>query len=154
MWRKMVRSMGFFDTEYVVTQNEEETEELGAALAKTLAPGMIVALRGGMGAGKTAIARGIARGLGFSGRVTSPTFAIVNEYLGDVPIFHFDLFRLSGADELFEIGFEDYMSRGGVLVIEWLENAEDACLPDVEVALAPVAGNDMMREIEIKRRSL
>ncbi len=142
------------NTKCALTQSEEETEALGEALAKTLTPGMIVALRGGMGAGKTAITRGIARGLGFSGRVTSPTFAIVNEYLGDVPIFHFDLFRLSGADELFEIGFEDYMSRGGVLVIEWLENAEDACVPDVEVALAPVAGNETAREIEIKRRSL
>ncbi len=154
MWRKTVRSMDCSNTKCALTQSEEETEALGEALAKTLTPGMIVALRGGMGAGKTAITRGIARGLGFSGRVTSPTFAIVNEYLGDVPIFHFDLFRLSGADELFEIGFEDYMSRGGVLVIEWLENAEDACVPDVEVALAPVAGNETAREIEIKRRSL
>ena len=106
---------------------------------------------GGMGMGKTAMTRGIARGLGFSGRVTSPTYAIVNEYSGDIPLFHFDLFRLSCADELFDIGFEEYLARGGVSVIEWFENAEDACDADFEVHISPIDDDLDARQIQIKR---
>ena len=105
--------------------SERETEALGERLGARLRPGCVVALKGGMGAGKTALVRGIARGLGFDGRVTSPTYAIVNEYPSDPPLFHFDLYRLSGADELFDIGFEEYLERGGVCVIEWADLIEE-----------------------------
>lgn len=104
-----------------------ETEALGAALAKLLWPGAVVAFTGDLGAGKTAFVRGMAQGLGVAGRVTSPTFTIVNEYEGGrLPLFHFDLYRLASSDELFEIGWEDYLRRGGVCAVEWSENAADA----------------------------
>ena len=76
--------------------------------------------------GKTAFTRGLARGLGCRGRVTSPTFTIVNEYSGDIPLFHFDMYRLGGEDELFDIGWEDYLARGGVCAVEWSENVAEA----------------------------
>lgn len=116
-----------------ITKNERETESIGENFAKSLKPGCIVALRGEMGAGKTVFVRGVARGLGISGRVTSPTYTVVNEYNGEVPLFHFDLYRLGSADELFEIGFDDYLSRGGVCLIEWFEKAEDEYAPDIVV---------------------
>ena len=104
-----------------------ETEALGAALAKLLWPGAVVAFTGDLGAGKTAFVRGMAQGLGVAGRVTSPTFTIVNEYEGGrLPLFHFDLYRLASSDELFEIGWEDYLRGGGVCAVEWSENAAGA----------------------------
>ena len=104
-----------------------ETEALGAALAKLLWPGAVVAFTGDLGAGKTAFVRGMAQGLGVAGRGTSPTFTIVNEYEGGrLPLFHFDLYRLASSDELFEIGWEDYLRRGGVCAVEWSENAAGA----------------------------
>lgn len=104
-----------------------ETEALGAALAKLLWPGAVVAFTGDLGAGKTAFVRGMAQGLGVAGRVTSPTFTIVNEYDGGrLPLFHFDMYRLGSADELFEIGWEDYLGRGGVCAVEWSENVAEA----------------------------
>ena len=104
-----------------------ETEALGAALAKLLWPGAVVAFTGDLGAGTTAFVRGMAQGLGVAGRVTSPTFTIVNEYEGGrLPLFHFDLYRLASSDELFEIGWEDYLRRGGVCAVEWSENAAGA----------------------------
>ena len=104
-----------------------ETEALGAALAKLLWPGAVVAFTGDLGAGKTAFVRGMAQGLGVAGRVTSPTFTIVNEDEGGrLPLFHFDLYRLASSDELFEIGWEDYLRRGGVCAVEWSENAAGA----------------------------
>lgn len=105
-------------------RSEQETESLGEFMAGQISPGAVVAFRGGMGAGKTAFVRGFARGLGEKGRVTSPTYTIVNEYLTTPPLFHFDLYRLESTDELFEIGFDDYLSRGGICMIEWSENAD------------------------------
>ena len=113
-----------------VSKSEQETTELGERFAKTLRPGTVVALYGGLGAGKTAFVRGMARGLGLNARVSSPTFTIVNEYPGPVPLFHFDMYRLGGADELFEIGWEDYLDRGGICAVEWSENVEEAFFPD------------------------
>ena len=105
----------------------EETEALGRALAQRLAPGAVVAFTGDLGAGKTAFVRGMAQGLGIAQRVTSPTFTIVNEYEGGrLPLFHFDMYRLGSADELFDIGWEDYLARGGVCAVEWSENVSDA----------------------------
>ncbi len=108
-----------------ISRSEGETEALGTRLAGVLTPGAVVALYGDLGAGKTAFARGLARGLGVTGRVTSPTFTIVNEYEGTLPLFHFDLYRLGGSEELFDIGWEDYLTRGGVCVVEWSERADD-----------------------------
>ena len=110
-----------------VSNSPAETEDLGAALAERLKPGTVVAFSGDLGAGKTAFVRGMARGLGISERVTSPTFTIVNEYEGGrLPLFHFDMYRLGSSDELFDIGWEDYLVRGGVCAVEWSENVSDA----------------------------
>ncbi|MEA4895606.1 MAG: tRNA (adenosine(37)-N6)-threonylcarbamoyltransferase complex ATPase subunit type 1 TsaE [Oscillospiraceae bacterium] len=110
----------------IITHSVEETELAGQTLAKALRPGSVVALYGGLGAGKTAFVRGMARGLGSKDRVTSPTFTIVNEYGGELELFHFDMYRLKSSDELFDIGWEDYLARGGVCVVEWSENVSDA----------------------------
>jgi len=110
-----------------VTNSPEETEELGERLGRALSPGDVVAFTGDLGAGKTAFTRGIARGLGIPERVTSPTFTIVNEYEGGrLPLFHFDMYRLGDPEELFDIGWEDYLARGGVCAVEWSENVADA----------------------------
>ena len=110
----------------IITHSVEETELAGQATAKALVPGSVVALYGDLGAGKTAFVRGMARGLGSHDRVTSPTFTIVNEYSGNLELFHFDMYRLKSSDELFDIGWEDYLARGGVCVVEWSENVSDA----------------------------
>mgnify|MGYP000077069318 FL=1 len=112
-----------------LSHSPEETEQLGEQLGRTLRPGSVVAYRGDLGMGKTAFTRGLARGLGCTCRVTSPTFTIVNEYSGALPLFHFDMYRLDSSDELFDIGWEDYLSRGGVCAVEWSERVEDA-LPE------------------------
>ena len=112
------------------TNNETETEELGARFAEKLPGGTVIAMYGDLGAGKTAFVRGMARGMGITCRVSSPTFTIVNEYLGDRELIHFDMYRLSGADELFEIGWEDYLARGAVCAVEWSENVSDAFFGD------------------------
>lgn len=110
-----------------ISNSVEETEQIGAELACSLPAGTIVAFTGDLGAGKTAFVRGMARGLGIEERVTSPTFTIVNEYDGGTrPLFHFDLYRLYDADELFDIGWEDYLVRGGICAVEWSERAADA----------------------------
>lgn len=112
------------------SENEKETERIGRELADRLKPGAVVAFTGDLGAGKTALVRGIAEGLGICGRVTSPTFAIVNEYEGGrLPLFHFDMYRLSSAEDLFDIGWEDFRYRAGVCVIEWSERIKEA-LPE------------------------
>lgn len=110
-----------------VTNSEEETQKLGEQLAQRLTPGSVIAFTGDLGAGKTAFTRGLARGLGVEERVTSPTFTIVNEYEGGrLPLFHFDMYRLGSSEELYEIGWEDYLAREGVCAVEWSENIEDA----------------------------
>ena len=109
------------------TNSPAETEAIGAALGKILTPGTVIAYRGDLGAGKTAFTRGLARGLGCREIVTSPTYTIVNEYLGGrLPLFHFDMYRLRSSDDLFDIGWEDYLDRGGICAVEWSENVEDA----------------------------
>ena len=109
------------------TNSPEETEALGAALGRVLTPGTVIAYRGDLGAGKTAFTRGLARGLGYAEPVTSPTYTIVNEYLGGrLPLFHFDMYRLRSAEDLWDIGWEDYLDRGGVCCVEWSENVAEA----------------------------
>lgn len=104
----------------------EETEKIAYALAERLHGGEIITLDGDLGAGKTAFVRGLAAGLGISDRVVSPTFTIVNEYSGEgLPLFHFDVYRIGSPDEMYDIGWEDYLGRGGVTVIEWAVNIEE-----------------------------
>ena len=109
------------------TNSPAETEAVGAALAKMLTPGTVLAYRGDLGAGKTAFTRGLAKGLGCTDTVTSPTYTIVNEYLsGRCPLFHFDMYRLASADDLWDIGWDDYLDRCGICAVEWSENVSDA----------------------------
>ncbi|OUN98887.1 tRNA (adenosine(37)-N6)-threonylcarbamoyltransferase complex ATPase subunit type 1 TsaE [Pseudoflavonifractor sp. An44] len=110
-----------------ITHSPEETRALGRTLAQALQGGAVVAFTGDLGAGKTAFVSGMAEGLGIEERVTSPTFTIVNEYEGGrLPLFHFDMYRLGSADELFHIGWEDYLARNGVCAVEWSENVDEA----------------------------
>lgn len=119
-----------------LSHSTQETEAIGEALAQKLRGGDVLAFTGSLGMGKTAFTRGLARGLGCRGRVTSPTFTIVNEYEGRTPLFHFDMYRLGSSDELFDIGWDDYLARNGVCAVEWSEQAagalpEDAILVDI-----------------------
>ena len=109
------------------THSPAETEQIGEKLGSILPAGAVLAYRGDLGAGKTAFTRGLARGLGYAEPVTSPTYTIVNEYLGGrLPLFHFDMYRLHSSDDLWDIGWEDYLERGGICAVEWSENVEDA----------------------------
>ena len=135
-----------------VTNSPAETEALGAALAEELKPGAVVAFTGDLGAGKTAFIRGLARGLGIGERVTSPTFTIVNEYEGGrLPLFHFDMYRLDSADELFDIGWEDYLARGGVCAVEWSEKVSEALEPGAIRVDIRRGGDDGQRVVTIER---
>ena len=135
-------------SEYI-SHSEQDTEDLGARLSKQLPGGAVVAMYGDLGAGKTAFVRGMARGMGLNCRVSSPTFTIVNEYLGDRELIHFDMYRLSGADELFDIGWEDYLARGAVCAVEWSENVEDAFFGD-EIRVTIEKLSDTERKITIE----
>ena len=128
-----------------ITNSPAETEFVGAALGKILKPGAILAYRGDLGAGKTAFTRGLAKGLGCTDMVTSPTYTIVNEYLsGRLPLFHFDMYRLGSSDDLWDIGWEDYLERGGVCAVEWSENVEDALEGAISVTIEKL-GEDTRR---------
>ncbi len=130
------------------THSEGETELLGQRLAKTLRPGQVLALEGDLGAGKTAFVRGLAAGLGYPGRVSSPTFTIVNEYEGGrLPLFHFDLYRLNDPRELDDLGWEDYVDRGGVCAVEWSSNGGDALGEVIPVTITRLS--DTARQITI-----
>lgn len=134
-----------------ITRSPQETEQLGAALAGYLQPGDVLAYTGDLGAGKTAFTRGLAVGLGITDRVTSPTYTVVNEYLGGrLPLFHFDMYRLGSADELFDIGWEDYLARGGVCAVEWSENVEEALEDAIRVELRKVDNDPEQRVITIE----
>ena len=124
-----------------LTHSAAETEALGCRLGCALAPGTVIAYRGGLGMGKTAFTRGLARGLDCRDRVTSPTFTIVNEYQGRIPLFHFDMYRLPDADALFDIGWEDYLDRGGVCAVEWSENVTEAMEGAVNVTIDVLGEN-------------
>ena len=139
-----------------LSHSEAETEALGARLAASLSPGAVVAYQGGLGMGKTAFTRGLAKGLGYDGRVTSPTFTIVNEYEGGrLPLFHFDMYRLEDADALFDIGWEDYLDRGGICAVEWSEQVAGAMPPDtVYVTIARCPEADNWRSITIEGADL
>ncbi len=132
----------------IVSKSEKDTELAGVSFGKTLRPGDVVALYGGLGAGKTAFVRGVARALNCAERVSSPTFTIVNEYHGDMMLFHFDMYRLKDSEELFEIGWEDYLDRGGVCAVEWSENVEDAFFPEtLRVKIEKTCENERVIEL-------
>ena len=114
----------------IITHSERETEDAGAAFAAGIPDGTVVAMYGELGAGKTAFVRGMARGMGLDCRVNSPTFTIVNEYLGERTLLHFDMYRLGGEDELWDIGWDDYLERGAVCAVEWSENVAGAFTGD------------------------
>ena len=131
-----------------ITNAPEETEALGEKLAKLLRPGTVLAYLGDLGAGKTAFTRGLARGLGCRETVTSPTYTIVNEYLGGrLPLFHFDMYRLTSSDDLWDIGWEDYLDRQGVCAVEWSENVPEAMTGALTVRIEKLG--DTVRRITI-----
>ena len=128
-----------------ITNSPAETEAIGAALGNIINPGTVIAYRGDLGAGKTAFTRGLAKGLGCTEIVTSPTYTIVNEYLGGrLPLFHFDMYRLRSSDDLFDIGWEDYLDRGGVCAVEWSENVDDAMEDAIYITIEKL-GEDSRR---------
>ncbi|MDD2362477.1 MAG: tRNA (adenosine(37)-N6)-threonylcarbamoyltransferase complex ATPase subunit type 1 TsaE [Oscillospiraceae bacterium] len=139
----------------IVTKTPSETKSLGTALAKRLKGGDVVALYGGLGMGKTVFVKGLAAGLGLEDEVTSPTFALVHEYGrnstidGNPPLIHFDMYRVSGWDDLYSTGFFDYLDAGGILVVEWSENIE-AALPENTIRVYFEKPNEDCRRIEIE----
>ena len=133
------------------TNSAEETERLGQRLGETLRGGEVVAYLGELGAGKTAFTRGLARGLGISMRVTSPTYTIVNEYTGGrLPLFHFDMYRLGSGEELFDIGWEDYLARGGVCAVEWSENVDEAFEAPIRITITKDPADENVRTITLE----
>lgn len=133
----------------IISKSTQDTENAGAAFAKSLKSGAVVAMYGGLGMGKTAFVRGMARGLASTARVTSPSFTIVNEYDGTPPLFHFDMYRLKSADDLFDIGWEDYLARGGICAVEWSENVREA-FDGTEVSVTIEKLGDNERKITIE----
>ncbi len=134
------------------SSSPEETEALGEELGKQLCGGEVIAYRGGLGMGKTCFTRGLARGLGFKGDVTSPTFALINEYIGGrLPLYHFDMYRITGWDDLYSTGFFDYLETGGVIAAEWSENIENI-LPQGTVTVTFERTGDNSRKITVERQ--
>lgn len=132
-----------------ITNSPEQTEALGQALGEKLLPGTVIAFAGDLGAGKTAFTRGLAKGLGATEQVTSPTYTIVNEYIsGRMPLFHFDMYRLGSSDELWDIGWEDYLEKGGVCAVEWSENVADAMENAVNICIEKLS--ETARKITIE----
>ena len=132
-----------------ITNSPEETEAVAFSLAGKLSAGSVIAYCGDLGAGKTAFTRGLARGLGIREPVTSPTYTIVNEYLsGRLPLFHFDMYRLRSADDLFDIGWEDYLDRGGICAVEWSENVAEAMTGAITVRIEKTGENSRRITVE------
>ena len=132
-----------------ITNSEKETEALGEQLAKTLEGGTTVAFLGSMGMGKTCFIRGIARGMGYTGEVTSPTFSLVNEYLGGrLNLYHFDMYRVSHWEDLYSTGFFDYLEQGGILLVEWSENVK-AAIPNDALFINIERIDDTTRKITL-----
>ena len=132
-----------------ITHSPVETEKIGAALGRVIPAGTVIAYEGDLGAGKTAFTRGLSRGLGCAEQVTSPTYTIVNEYIsGRLPLFHFDMYRLHSADDLWDIGWDDYLDRNGVCAVEWSENVRDALEDPVIVRIEKIG--DESRRITLE----
>ena len=137
----------------IITHNEHETEAFGRELATLISAPAVLCLYGELGAGKTALVRGLAEGMGLNCTVSSPTFTIVNEYLGERELIHFDMYRINGAEELFDIGWEDYLRRNAVLAVEWSENVEDA-FDGSEIRIRFEKLSDTERRITVEGGSL
>ncbi len=138
--------------ECYISNSPSETENIGKALGKKLKNGVVIAFLGGLGMGKTCFTRGLALGLGSTDTVTSPTFALVNEYLsGRLPLYHFDMYRISGWEDLYSTGFFDYIEQGGVLACEWSENIQNA-LPKNTIFVKFESLSDTERKITIQNR--
>lgn len=138
--------------EVFVSNSREETVAIGEKLAKALTGGEVIAFRGDLGSGKTCFTSGLALGLGFEGDVTSPTFALINEYIGGrLPLYHFDMYRISSWDELYSSGFFDYIEQGGVVAAEWSENIENA-LPDNTIYVIFEKTGENSRKITIANK--
>ena len=135
-----------------ITSSPEETEKLGFELGKKLLGGEVIAYKGGLGMGKTCFTRGLAKGLGYKGDVTSPTFALINEYLGGrLNLYHFDMYRISTWEELYSSGFFEYIEEKGVVAAEWSENIENA-LPENTVYVEIKDLDQDKREILIYKK--
>lgn len=130
----------------LISQSEQETRDIARQIAEKLEPGDVILFTGEMGAGKTAFTKGLAEYFGTDEEVSSPTFALVHEYPGRVPVFHFDLYRIFGFDDLYAVGFFDYLDRGGIIVVEWSEN-----VPELENELESVIRIDIRKLSENKR---
>jgi len=135
--------------EIFISTSPKATEEFAANLAKTLKGGEVIAFRGDLGAGKTCFTRGLAAGLDFKGEVNSPTFALINEYLGGrLNIYHFDMYRISSWEELYSSGYYEYLDMGGVVVCEWSENI-DGALPDDAIIIEIEKIDETTRKITV-----
>lgn len=134
------------------SNSREDTVKIGENLGTTLVGGEVVAFRGDLGSGKTCFTSGIAKGLGFTGDVTSPTFALINEYIGGrLPLYHFDMYRISSWDELYSSGFFEYIEENGVVAAEWSENIENA-LPNNTIYVEFEKTGDNSRKIRIWKK--
>lgn len=134
-----------------VSNSPIDTKKIASDLASTLNGGEVIAFYGDLGMGKTCFVTGLADGLGFSGEVSSPTFAIINEYLGGrLNLYHFDMYRVSGWDDLYSTGYFEYMESGGVLAVEWSENIE-AALPQDVIRVTIKRLDETRREITVER---
>lgn len=134
-----------------ITNSPAETKKIAYDLAQTLNGGEVIAFYGDLGMGKTCFTTGLAEGLGFTGEVSSPTFAIINEYLGGrLNLYHFDMYRVRGWDDLYSTGYFEYMESGGVLAVEWSENIESA-LPENVIRVTIKRLDETKREIIIDR---
>ncbi|MGN0621373.1 MAG: tRNA (adenosine(37)-N6)-threonylcarbamoyltransferase complex ATPase subunit type 1 TsaE [Porcipelethomonas sp.] len=132
-----------------ITRSAEETIEFAKTVGRLLRPGDVIAYKGGLGAGKTTFTRGLAMGMGLEDNVTSPTFALVNEYHGKLNLYHFDMYRIMSSDELEVTGFYDYPLENSVFAIEWSENIQDALLPET-IFIDIKRIDDETREITVK----
>lgn len=132
----------------LISKSEHDTEQIAERLASVLKGDEVIAMRGGLGAGKTAFARGLARGLGITDGVSSPTFALVHEHEGRCPLYHFDMYRVAAFDDLYSTGFFDYIGQG-ILLIEWSENIE-AFLPEdyITITIKPLSETERQIIIE------
>lgn len=138
--------------ERFISNSPLETENIGKMLGEKITDGVVIAFKGGLGMGKTCFTRGLAWGLGSTDQVTSPTFALVNEYLsGRIPLYHFDMYRISGWEDLYSTGFFDYIDEGAVLACEWSENIENA-LPENTIFVEFNRIDDLTREIIIRKQ--
>lgn len=134
----------------IKTSSVEETEKVGFEFAKGLAGGDCIAMKGDLGAGKTAFVRGMAKLLCPDARVQSPTYTVVNSYRGKIPLYHFDMYRIDGEESLYSTGFFDYLDAGGICAVEWSEKIEDF-LPEGCYTVSVTKSGETYREIVISR---